>query len=168
MALNQLSVEDSQQFLGGEFFCSTAEAGWSVASKEWSRKHWEAFGRSENVGIQVRKSGTDSAPFDPYVITKNALCSDGQVPAPKNSTRSESTGEKGAKSKKYLIWPVDIVGNKARRSSEVTHLLPTGHKVHEEWIGVAAAVLGLPKSSSLREQLMATRGVRKQNAAQAI
>lgn len=57
---------------------------------------------------------------------------------------------------------MDIVGNPFDKYQEIAHLLPAGKQAHEEWFGVAAAVMGLSETASVCEQLMATRGVRKE------
>jgi hypothetical protein len=64
---------------------------------------------------------------------------------------------------KLSIWPVDVVGeDDIDLDSEyhIAHLLPAGQRIHEEWFGVAAAVVGLDRNASIRQQLMATVGAR--------
>ena len=143
-------------------FCTTVDV-WGVKEKEHSTPgHWDAFWRHRQGGVSIEVKQKDSAkPLDPYKKTLEAI-QRGKNPAPVKSTRSESTSGKGVDSTKYKIWPKDIFGNEVDVSAEVAHLLPAGKTSHEEWCGVAAAVLGLPRDSSINEQLMATRGVRKE------
>ena len=152
----ELTRAQGKEFTAGKFFCITEDV-WSVGVKKSKPEHWDAFWREGgNVSIQLRQDDPNS---DPYTITRNALNA-GVTAAPPKSTRSESIGS--SLTRKKEIWPVDIVGVPAGRFSEIANLLPAGHVVHEEWFGVAAAVLGLPKTASVLEQLMACRGVRKE------
>ena len=152
----ELTRAQGKEFTAGKFFCITEDV-WSVGVKKSKPEHWDAFWREGgNVSIQLRQDDPNS---DPYTITRNALNA-GVTAAPPKSTRSESIGS--SLTRKKEIWPVDIVGVPAGRFSGIANLLPAGHVVHEEWFGVAAAVLGLPKTASVLEQLMACRGVRKE------
>ena len=45
--------------------------------------------------------------------------------------------------------------------AQIAHVLPAGTLEHEEWFGVAGAILGLDESSSVEHNLMALRGVKK-------
>lgn len=142
-------------------YCTTSDV-WGVTTKESTKEHWDAFWRSREGGVSIKvKQKNPDKPLDPYQKTLEAIRT-GKMAAPAKSTRSESTSGKGVNSTKYQIWPKDVFGNKVDISSEVAHLLPAGKTAHAEWCGVAAAVLGLPKSSSVEEQLMATRGVKKE------
>jgi hypothetical protein len=165
--IGKLNESDALLFARGKYFCTTADV-WGVCSKNCSStaEHWDAFWRKEGVSIEVRPT-EGSFLLDSYKITLDAVKA-GSGPAPRKSTRSESTGSNAGSSvwKKDIIWPVDVVGNRARKEHQVAHLLPSGVTVHEEWFGVAAAVLGLPKTASVKEQLMAVRGVKIENSEQ--
>jgi hypothetical protein len=159
----KLGTDDEVKLLRGNFFCTTADV-WSVQYKKSSRKHWDAFWRSGDVSIKGRQDQQgNEGPLDYYKATRDAI-DEGMVPAPIKSTRSESTGSgTGKVSEKQIIWPVDIVGNPIKPSQEIAHLLPAGYLAHEEWFGVVAAVMGLKRDATIREQLMATRGVMKED-----
>ena len=162
MAVNgEVPLKDALAFGDGLFFCTTEDV-WEVGTKRSSPKHWDAFWRNKGVNIEVRQTGADEPPLNPYKVTFDALLEDGRKPAPKKSARSGSSGSiLDGKSKKDLIWPVDIAGNPAESVHETAHLLPASPQIHEEWFGVAVAVLGLSRDASVEQQLMAARGVRK-------
>ena len=142
-------------------YCTTSDV-WGVTKMESTEEHWDAFWRSREGGVSIKvKQKNPDKPLDPYQKTLEAIHT-AKMAAPAKSLRSESTSGKGVNSTKYQIWPKDVFGNKVDISSEIAHLLPAGKTAHAEWCGVAAAVLGLPKSSSVEEQLMATRGVKKE------
>jgi hypothetical protein len=77
-------------------------------------------------------------------------------------TKTSRTSASTQKSEKLRnrIWPTDIFGNEADRQ-QIAHLLPAGKDYHNEWINVAAAVVGLKNSSSVVEKMKATRGVQR-------
>ena len=156
----KMTQEDKFKLSRGELFCTTADV-WKATPKEFHAKHWDAFWRKGDVSIRVRqKKDPSNKPLDPYKFTLDAM-KNGLHPAPEKSTRSESTATDSPSAKKE-IWPQDIAGNCVQPGQEIAHLLPAGAVVHEEWFGVGAAVMGLPRDSSVSYQLMATRGVSKQ------
>jgi len=167
----ELPQDQQIALLRGKFFCTTEDV-WEVGTKRSSPEHWDAFWRNEGVnkneGVNGEVRGADEGPLNPYKVTLDALLEDGRRPAPKKSARSGSSGSIigiGGKSKKDLIWPVDIAGNVATSTHEIAHLIPAGPQIHEEWFGVAAAVLGLSKDASVEQQLMAARGAWKDQQA---
>jgi len=172
-----MEVAAANEFLRGKYFCTTADV-WGVDHKEHTAKHWEAFWRKEDSASQnghpeqvntlsirvasVKKKTDDQRPelYDPYNATTIAM-TDCRVPAPIKGTRSNSAS---VRSVREAIWPVDIVGEKDIDSfHQLAHLLPAGKEVHEQWCGVAAAVIGLPHDASIKQKLMAVRGVKKDN-----
>lgn len=164
----KLNGDSELQFARGAFFCITSDV-WSVGRVKSKPQHGEAFRREGSVCVMVRdgRSASGIKTIDPYKLTREAMEKAGTKPAKAHTTRSESSGGKGKDdkdiSKKYqlqrAIWPVDILGRKVDKGQEIAHLLPACPTVHEEWFGVAAAVMGLPKEATIRQQLMATRGV---------
>ena len=156
----KLEPDQVEDFADGYFFCNTADV-WAVDRRKPLPEHWDAFWRKPgDVSINFGQDDENSHILDQYAISRNAMHA-GSTPAPVKSTRSESSGGE-AGNKKQIIWPVDIAGNPFTPYQDIAHLLPAGKHAHEEWFGVAGAVLGLPKTASILEQLMATRGVKKE------
>ena len=166
----QESEKDGIQ--NGRFFTKMGDV-WGVDFQKYEESHWVALQRSypdadddpKPIKVSVRRkdsSGNRSvtSSIDPYSATIDKINSDNDGPAKTASTRTESdvstTNEK-------KIWPIDISGENSFNPNiyQVAHLLPAGQKELEEWFGVGAAVLGIPRDASTETKLMATRGVKR-------
>jgi hypothetical protein len=106
--------------------------------------------------MSVRRKTNTALAIDPYSITCKAL--EGNGLSSLSSTRTESDKSSGAKRK---IWSTDVAGRPDFNPEDayIAHILPAGKLDHEEWFGVAGALLGLDKSESTEKKLMAMRGV---------
>lgn len=160
--MNQQTNEDKVKFYESEYFATTSSIVKAVAQttspQRWSDLHRKSTS-DKPVAINVRRKSTGAKQLDPYTVTRNAIQAENGGLASSLSTRTESDNDTVAKAR---IWSSDLFGRKVFNSklAQIAHIIPAGKIEHEEWFGVAGAILGLDENSSTEHKLMALRGVK--------
>jgi len=163
----RIATETRLDFSNGLFYAKTSDL-WKVEHCELVGNSWVSFQRENNPDMIVRGSTT----VRPYLLTREASLNDQKIAAELLTLRSESSPTTG--NHQYTdpqtvvnrtIWPCDFAGNTYLSKVERAHLLPAGKVHHEQWCGIAAAVLGLSETVDINVKLKATRGTKaNQNA----
>ncbi len=159
---------EALKFRDGLFYAKTSDL-WKVDHRELVCDTWISFKREHVPDVIIRGSET----VRPYLLTHEASLNDQKVAAGTESLRSESSfiagnsQETDSDTNEYTdtmednaIWPCDFAGNSSPCDVQRAHLLPAGKVHHEQWCGIAAAVLGLPENVSDNVKLKATRGTK--------
>ena len=154
---------DKKKFFECEYFATTRCvikcSATTTSPTRWSMLHRKST-RDNPVAINVRRKNTSSRPLDPYTVTRESIRAENDGVASNLSTRTESDNSTTARA---AIWSTDIFGRKSfnPKLAQIAHVVPAGKFEHEEWFGVAGAILGLDENSSVEHKLMALRGVKK-------
>jgi len=148
----RLESEAKTKFLAGRVYAPLNDF-WTIEDCTISNVGgaWAKFRRTWTPNMVARAAGDEL-----YTATVSASKDESKVPVVADSTRSESCGTEI----KNKIWPCDFAGNPSAgtRTAQVSHLLPAAKQVHEQWLDIAAAVLGLPENSSIDVKLKGLRG----------
>lgn len=161
--MEKAAWREKEKFFDCEYFATTRcilkAVGKTTEPQRWSALHRKST--SDNpVAINVRRKSPSSKTLDPYTVTRDSIQAENDGVASSLSTRTESDKSTTAKA---AIWRRDMFGRKVfnPRLAQIAHIVPAGALEHEEWFGVAGAILGLDENSSTEHKLMALRGVRK-------
>ncbi|KAG7338137.1 hypothetical protein IV203_034362 [Nitzschia inconspicua] len=162
-SLRQDKFALEQSFREGRYFaalldhwkCSTVEI---ESDQKWMRDvQWTDFWRTpeEADSIRIRRYDTRQGNFTtdhPYKATRRgaqiqdtfAVASDAV-----GATTSRQHSSENLSTPRYeMVWPTDIFGNGFLLSDEdIVNLLPAG-QAHNEWMHIAASVVGLGNNSN--------------------
>lgn len=153
----------AEAFLSGEYFAPTSSLIKCIvkttAPQRWSEMHRNSTDENP-VAICVRRKATSATLLDPYSLTRNAIQAKNDGVASSLTTRTESDK---ATSATTAIWCRDIFGrqNFDAKLARIAHIIPAGKVEHEEWFGIAGALIGLDEHSATESKLMALRGTKK-------
>lgn len=163
-APEEAAWKEKERFFDCEYFATTCCVLKSVVKRtspeRWSDMHREPT-RDNPLAINVRRKNARAPVLDPYSVTRSALQADNNDGVASSlSTRTDSDNSTASKA---AIWNCDMFGRKIFNSklARIAHILPAGRIEHEEWFGVAGAIVGLNEKSSVEQKLMALRGVKK-------
>jgi len=150
------------EFWMGRMFAKLSSV-WEIEYRKVTDGAWESFRRTRTPGMLLARSSVSvestAAADRPYIVTK---ASEDEARVPIGTTQSLFPNTKSGTSERIQnIWPCDFAGKPLKDGMGVktTYLVPPAtERGHEQWIDIAAAVLGLPPDASIDIKLKGLRG----------